>query len=159
VANIGSNVDAAHLMAATPTVAVIPGAADEISTNIAHLFSRHARDYQTLAGKAAAFHEQLVQHLTASAVTYGSAEASNVALLQPFSVAAVPVVAAATAAQNALIGSNPLLTYVNIVGAVISALPGFLSNSNVLDALFYLLIAPVAVPLLALALLPLVYLS
>ncbi len=159
VANIGSDVGTAHLMAATPTVGVIPAAADEVSASVAHLFSRHAQDYQALAGQASAFHEQFVQHLTASAVTYANTEAANVALLQPFSAVAGPVAGAATAAQNALIGSNPLLTYVNIVGAVISAFPQFLGNSAILDALFYLLIAPVAIPLLSLALLPLVYLS
>ncbi|MGA7055357.1 MAG: PE family protein, partial [Mycobacterium sp.] len=44
LANIGSTVNAAHMAAATPTVAVIPAAADEVSSSIAHLFSQHAQD-------------------------------------------------------------------------------------------------------------------
>ncbi|MGB9224655.1 PE family protein, partial [Mycobacterium sp.] len=39
LANIGSALNAAHTAAATPTVAVIPAAADEVSASIAHLFS------------------------------------------------------------------------------------------------------------------------
>jgi hypothetical protein len=59
LANIGSTLNAAHLAAATPTAAVVPAAADEVSVSIAHLFSLHAQDYQALAGQAAAFHEQV----------------------------------------------------------------------------------------------------
>ena len=67
------------------------------------LFSGYAQNYQKLAGKAAAFQEQFVQHLTTGAVSYASAEAANVAsLLQPLTAIATPVAAAATA-QNALI--------------------------------------------------------
>jgi hypothetical protein len=83
VAAIGSSVNAAHLTAASPTVAVLPAAADEVSTGIAHLFSQHAAGYQALAGRAAAYQEQFVQHLTAGAGLYAAAEAANVALLQP----------------------------------------------------------------------------
>ncbi len=80
--NIGSAVSAADMAAAAPTVAVIPAAADEVSSSIAHLFSQHAQDYQALAGRAAAFQEQFVQRLTSSAGTYVSAEVANVAMLQ-----------------------------------------------------------------------------
>jgi len=83
LAAIGSTVSAAHMTAAARTVAVIPAAADEVSAGIAHVFSAHAQDYQGLAGQAAAFHEQFVQHLTASAGSYASTEAANAALLQP----------------------------------------------------------------------------
>ena len=48
------------MVAAAPTVALIPAAADEVSASIAHLFSQHAQDYQALAGQAAVFHEQFV---------------------------------------------------------------------------------------------------
>ena len=54
LAAIASNVNAAHIMAAAPTTAVIPAAADEVSTSIAHLFSQHAASYQAMAGQAAA---------------------------------------------------------------------------------------------------------
>jgi hypothetical protein len=83
LASIGSNLGAAHLVAAPPTVAVIPAAADEVSAGIAHLFSDYAQDYQALAGQASAFHEQFVQHLTASAFSYADIEAAIASLLQP----------------------------------------------------------------------------
>ena len=88
LATIGSTLSAAHLTAAPPTQVVLSAAADEVSTAVAHLFSQRAQDYQALAGQAAAFHEQFVQHLTASAASYAGAEATNVALLQPFNAIA-----------------------------------------------------------------------
>ena len=69
-------------------LALAPAAADEVSVGIAHLFSRHAEDYQALAGKAAAFQEQFVQHLTAGAGSCAAAEAANTALLQPLAASA-----------------------------------------------------------------------
>lgn len=81
-ANIASAVDVAHTAAAAPTVAVIPAAADEVSSSIAQLFSRHAQDYQALARRAATFQQQLVQRLTSSAGTYAGAEVANVVMLQ-----------------------------------------------------------------------------
>ncbi len=74
VATIGSNVSAAHMVAAGPTVAVVPAAADEVSAGIAQVFSQHAADYQALAGQAAAFNDQFVQRLTAGAFSYASIE-------------------------------------------------------------------------------------
>jgi hypothetical protein len=115
VAAVGSTLGAAHVAAAAPTVAVIPAAADEVSASIAHLFSRHAQDYQGLAGQAAAFHEQYVQHLNASARSYAIAEGANVASLQPLNAtsgASANAIAAliGPAAQIAL--PNPLGPYV-----------------------------------------------
>ena len=81
--SIGTTLNAAHITAAAPTFAVPPAAADEVSASIAQLFSGYGQEYQKLAGKAAAFHDQFVQHLNASADIYGSAEAVNIGLLQP----------------------------------------------------------------------------
>lgn len=81
LAAVGANLNAAHLTASGSTVALLPAAADEVSTGIAHLFSREAEDYQKLAGRAAAYHEEFVQRLSASAGAYASAEAANVSLL------------------------------------------------------------------------------
>jgi hypothetical protein len=50
LANIGSNLSAAHTAAAAPTLAVLPAAADEVSAGVAHLLSAHAQDYQALPG-------------------------------------------------------------------------------------------------------------
>ena len=88
VAAVGSTLSAAHMAAAAPTVAVIPAAADEVSAGIAQVFSRAAQEYQALAGKAAAFQQQFVQHLTASAGSYAAAEAANTASLQPLTATA-----------------------------------------------------------------------
>jgi hypothetical protein len=82
LATIGSNVNAAHMVAAARTTSVIPAAADEVSASIAHLFSQHAASYQALAGQAAAFQDQFVQHLTAGAFSYAGIEAKLAALLQ-----------------------------------------------------------------------------
>jgi hypothetical protein len=82
LATIGSNVSAAHMVAAARTVAVVPAAADEVSASIAHLFSLHAASYQALAGQAAAFQEQFVQHLTAGAFSYASIETALASFLQ-----------------------------------------------------------------------------
>lgn len=85
LATIGSTVSAAHKAASSPTVAVLPAAADEVSASIAHLFSAHARNYQGLATQAATFHDQPVQHLTASAGSYAGTEAAAASSLQPAS--------------------------------------------------------------------------
>ena len=81
VAAVGSSLDAAHLAAAVPTVAVIPAAADEISAGIAHLFSQHAQKYQSVAAQAMAFNDQFAQHLNAGAHSYATAETANTASL------------------------------------------------------------------------------
>ena len=81
VAAVGSSLDAAHLVAAAPTVAVISAAADEVSGAIANLFSQHAQNYQGLAGQAAAFNNQFVQHLNSSVHAYTATEAANAASL------------------------------------------------------------------------------
>jgi PE family len=117
LANIGSTLNAAHLMAATPTVAVVPAAADEVSVNIANLFSVHAQDYQALAGQAAGFHKQFAQRLTSSAAAYSNAEAANVTLLQILTAGAETIV-------NALVAFGKQL--VEIFDAIVSQLPGLL---------------------------------
>jgi hypothetical protein len=119
MANIGSTLNVAHLTAATPTVAVIPAAADEVSVNIAQLFSRHAQNYQALAGQAAAFHEEFAQHLTTSAAAYSNAEAANVTLLQILTAGADTVV-------NALVAFGKQLS--EIFNAILSQLPGLLAT-------------------------------
>jgi hypothetical protein len=101
VAAVGSTLSAAHAAAAAPIVAVMPAAADEVSASIAHTFSRHAQDYQALAGQAAAFHEQFVQHLNASARSYATAEGANVAPLRPLN-------ASSGASANAIAASAGL---------------------------------------------------
>ena len=82
LAAIGSNVSAAHMVAAARTTSVIPAAADEVSTGIAQLFSQHAADYQATAAQAAAFNDQFVQNLRAGAFSYTDIEAAIVSFLE-----------------------------------------------------------------------------
>jgi hypothetical protein len=80
LAGIRSTISEANA-AAVPTTAVIPAAEDEVSAAIAELFSRHGQAYQALSAQVAAFHDQFVQALTASAGSYASAEAASAAAM------------------------------------------------------------------------------
>jgi hypothetical protein len=102
LATIGDTLNAAHMTAAVPTVAVLPAAADEVSTSIAHLFSGYGQEYQKLAGEAAASYEQFAQHLTASAGAYAGAEDAIAAFLQDFPIWANFLSASATGWFTAL---------------------------------------------------------
>jgi hypothetical protein len=104
LSTIGSTLNAVHLAAAAPTLAVLPAAADEVSASVAHLFSDYGQDYQKLAGQAAVFHDQFVQRLTASANAYASAEAVNAKLLQR-SMPASSIAGAAAATPGDLLNS------------------------------------------------------
>jgi hypothetical protein len=79
---IGSNLDAAHAVAAARTTSVIPAAADEVSAGIAGLFSQFGQDYQALAAEAAAFEEQFEQLLSDGARLYAFIEALAASYLQ-----------------------------------------------------------------------------
>jgi PE family len=100
LATIDSSLGAAHTAAAAPTIALVPAAADEVSASIAHLFSQHADDYQAVAGHAAAFHEQFIRHLNASARSYDSAEAANTSSLRSLAASTGSHASANTGAQN-----------------------------------------------------------
>lgn len=62
---------------AAPTAALVAADADEVSAQIAALFSAHSRAYQTLSVEAAAFHERFVRAKAAAAGGYAAAEAAN----------------------------------------------------------------------------------
>ncbi len=74
LAAIGSDLSDAHTAAAQAMQGLAPAAGDEVSVGIAHLFSQHARDYQALAGKAAAFQDQFGQNLKTSGGVYAAIE-------------------------------------------------------------------------------------
>jgi hypothetical protein len=139
LATIGDTLNTAHMTAAASTVTVLPAAADEVSASIAHLFSGYAQDYQKLAAKAAGFHAQFVQKLTASAGAYASAEAANVAsLLQPLTAAAGSMTGAAAAIDPTLaFYLNGLNMAVSRMGEVINAFPAWwnLTLSNLGDVI------------------------
>ncbi len=102
LAGIGSTLSEVHMAAAASTVALVPAAADEVSAGVAHLFSQYAEDYHALAGQAAAFHQQFVHNLKASAGAYTGAEAANAAALK-----VPPFVSTLTADVRALLASLP----------------------------------------------------
>lgn len=81
LANIGSTIGSANFAAAAATTGVLPAAADEVSAQIAALFSEHAAGYQQLSAQAAMFHERFVSALTSGASTYAAAEANVVQTL------------------------------------------------------------------------------
>ena len=86
LAGIESALSAAHAAAATRTTGLLAAAADEVSEAIAALFSAHGQEFQALGAQAAAFQDQFVQSLTASAGSYAHAEAANVVALKASSV-------------------------------------------------------------------------
>jgi hypothetical protein len=125
LATIDSSLSAAHTAAATQTVALVPAAADEVSASIAHLFSQRAEGYQAVAGQAAAFHEQFIQHLNASACSYASTEAANTSSLRS-------------------LGAN---TPGSRASANTEALPPINVSFKELRDLLFLLLLPFAIPL------------
>lgn len=82
LAGVGSNISAANMSIAAMTTQVLPAGADEVSSAIAALFGAHGRVYQALSAQAAAFHDQIVQTLTAGANAYAGAEAANATPMQ-----------------------------------------------------------------------------
>ncbi|MDD4867043.1 MAG: PE family protein [Mycobacterium sp.] len=76
LAALGSAITAANAAAAAPTTGLPAAAADEVSTQLAALFSQHGHGMQQLTARLAAFHEQFVEALTSAASTYAAAEAN-----------------------------------------------------------------------------------
>ncbi len=95
---IGSTLSTANAAAAAPTTTVAAAAEDEVSAAIASLFSRHAKEFQTLSAQAQAFHSQFTQVLTRAGASYAAAEAAN----------ANPLLAVVNAPTEALAG-RPLI--------------------------------------------------
>ena len=83
LATIGSDLSAAHLVAAARTTSVIPAAADEVSAGIANLMSTHALAVQAMVQKASTFHQQFTHNINAAAASYSSAESGIAAKLTP----------------------------------------------------------------------------
>jgi PE family len=74
---IGAGLATQNAAAASPTTAVIPAAADEVSALTAAQFATHAQLYQAVGAQAAAIHDMLVSTLGASAGSYAATEAAN----------------------------------------------------------------------------------
>ena len=84
---IGSAIESAHRATALSTTQVAAAAQDEVSAAIATVFSGYAQGYHTLAGQAAAFHDQFVDTLAGNAGAYAATEAANAARTAPTDVA------------------------------------------------------------------------
>jgi len=138
VAGIGSALSAANAAAAAPTTGVLAAAADEVSTQIAALFSQHAQGYQQLSARAAAFHEEFVQALTASASSYAAAEAQATQALEngvnavnaPAQSAGSALSQAGGALSNAVSRVESVFMGNGAAGALFGGASGLLGGSN-----------------------------
>jgi hypothetical protein len=74
---IGNAITAQNAAAATPTLGVVPAAADEVSALTATQFAAHAALYQEVGAQAVAIHDFFVQVLQASGASYAGTEAAN----------------------------------------------------------------------------------
>ncbi|QLL06327.1 PE family protein [Mycobacterium vicinigordonae] len=81
IADIGTEISSANASAALPTTGVVAAAADQVSTQVAALFSSHGQGYQQLSAQVSAFHDKIVQSMSASAQAYASAESNAAAAL------------------------------------------------------------------------------
>jgi hypothetical protein len=80
--SIGSGLSAATTGAAAPTTGIAAAAQDEVSIAIAGAIGNFGQEFQAVSAQAAAFHQQFVQLLNASAGSYAAAEAANASPLQ-----------------------------------------------------------------------------
>ncbi|MCV7117757.1 PE family protein [Mycobacterium nebraskense] len=77
LAGIGSAISAADAAAATPTIAVIAAATDEVSAQTAIQFAAHASLLSPVSTQPAAIHDQFVGAMGASAGSYAATKAAN----------------------------------------------------------------------------------
>ncbi|GFG95885.1 PE family protein [Mycobacterium timonense] len=75
--SIGAAPNAESAAAESPTVAVVPAAADEVSVLTAARFAAHAQRFQELSARAAAIQDLMAVMLAASAGSYAATEAAN----------------------------------------------------------------------------------
>jgi PE family len=76
---LGTTMTAGDAAAATPTTAVVPAAADEVSALTAAQFAAQGVLYQTLSAQATAINQMFVTALQTSAASYAAVEAANAA--------------------------------------------------------------------------------
>lgn len=102
--SIGSAIGSSNTTATPAIAGVLPAAADEVSTQIATLFSQCATRYQQFSAAAATFHDQFVQTMTAGAGIYAAAEANSAQTM--VSASTNPVNTALTQIEEAQIWFN-----------------------------------------------------
>lgn len=78
LAGIRSLLAESSASAAAPTAAVVAAAQDQVSAQVATLFSAFGQDYQAISAQAQEFHEQFVNLLGAGATAYLGTDAANV---------------------------------------------------------------------------------
>jgi PE-PPE domain/PE family len=81
IEDIGSTIKSANAAAAGATSGLVAAAADEVSAAIANLFGAYGRQYQTLNGHVAAFHDRFTQLLASAGAAYTEAETAAVNVL------------------------------------------------------------------------------
>jgi hypothetical protein len=79
LAAIGSALAAQNAGAATPTTAIAPAAADQVSILQSSIFTAYGALYQEVSAQAQAIQEQFVQTLGLSSGTYEQSESANAA--------------------------------------------------------------------------------
>ncbi|ARG58372.1 PE family protein [Mycobacterium kansasii] len=77
LAGIGSTIGQANVNAAAMTAGVPAAAADQVSAAVAAFFAAQAQGYQGISAQMAAFHDRLVQALSAGGAAYAGAEAAS----------------------------------------------------------------------------------
>lgn len=77
--SIGTAITAQNTAAASPTLGVVPAAADGVSALTATQFAAHAALYQEISAQASAIHDVFVEVLRASGASYADTEAANAA--------------------------------------------------------------------------------
>lgn len=79
---IGSSLSVANAAASAAITGLAPAGADEVSKGVAAALVAHGKTYQALGARAARFHDEFVQLLTAGALQYAGAEAANASPLE-----------------------------------------------------------------------------
>jgi hypothetical protein len=127
---IGNSFSAESAAAATPTTALAPAGADEVSALQSGVFSTYGQLYQTVSAEAQTIHQQFVNLLQSSSGSYSDTEAANQA-----GAAASSLSNASSGASSAASSAAPT----TITGAI-SALTALLSggpagglNSNLIQ--------------------------
>ncbi|SPM27246.1 PE family protein [Mycobacterium terramassiliense] len=77
LAGIRSMLAESSASAAAPTAGVVAAAEDQVSAQVAALFSAFGQDYQVISARAQEFHEQFVELLSAGGGAYLSADVAN----------------------------------------------------------------------------------
>lgn len=79
LSNIGASMSASNAVVASPTTAVAPPAADQVSALVATQFSTHGLAYQTVASMATEVHNAFVSALASGGIAYAATEVANTA--------------------------------------------------------------------------------